>query len=92
MENRAAFDGSGEVQLICMARYLLDNLKAPQSFEIEFRRGACGLNVSAEELVDGLCLLVWLGSLEHRPFRISGRYSGSQVGWPILQAPRVWVP
>ena len=49
VENRVAFDGSGEVQLIFMARYLLGNLKVPQSFEIEFGRGACGLNVLAEE-------------------------------------------
>ena len=44
-----AFHGSGEVQLIAMVRNLLSNLKSLQSFEIELGRGACGLDMAAEE-------------------------------------------
>ena len=44
-----AFHGRGEVQLISMAGYLLGNLKSPHSFEVEFERGACGLDMSAKE-------------------------------------------
>ena len=49
MENWVAFHGGRKVQLISMVVYFLDNLKSAQPFEVKFRRGACGLNVSAEE-------------------------------------------
>ena len=35
MEDRVAFHGSGKVQLISMAGYLLSNFKSPQSFEVK---------------------------------------------------------
>ena len=44
-----AFHGSGEVQFISMAGYLLGNLESPQSLEVELRRGACGLDMSVKE-------------------------------------------
>ena len=49
MENWVAFHGGRKVQLISMAGYFLYNLQSPQPFEVEFRGGACCLDVSAEE-------------------------------------------
>ena len=49
MKNWVAFHGGRKVQLISMAGYFLYNLKSPKPFVVEFRQGACCLDVSAEE-------------------------------------------
>ena len=46
---RVGLHGCGKIQLISMARYLLQNLESSQTFEIQLRGGPGGLDMSAAE-------------------------------------------
>ena len=46
---RVRFHGCGKIQLISMARYLLQDLESSQTFKIQLRGGPGSLDMSAEE-------------------------------------------